>query len=98
MVRGYQKRIIYLKRTNSKLFDEAYFVVKEDKAQRSAPESELIEEANRIIDENCPEASRGGFLLSERRRIKDRIFCILRAIALSVLPFCIGVLITSLVT
>ena len=50
MVRGYQKRIIYLKNTKSRYFDEAYFVVKEDSTNSGVPHSELVEEANRIIE------------------------------------------------
>ena len=50
MLRGCQKKIVFLKNTGSKLFDEAYFVIS-DKAKESAP-PDLIKEANRIIEEN----------------------------------------------
>ena len=50
-MRGYQKRVIYLKNTGSQSFEEAYFVLRSDTA--SLPTSQLmIEEANRIIEEN----------------------------------------------
>lgn len=50
MLRGCQKKIVFLKNTGSKLFDEAYFVIS-DKVKESAP-PDLIKEANRIIEEN----------------------------------------------
>ena len=57
MVRGYQRRIVFLKNTGSRVFDEAYFVIRED-AARSMHESTLVEEANRIIDENMGKEGR----------------------------------------
>ena len=50
MVRGCQRKVIFLKNTESKIFSEAYFIV-DDKA-RDASESDMVREANRIIDEN----------------------------------------------
>lgn len=55
MMRGYQKRVIYLKNTGSSIFEEAYFVIKAD--EKNNPDKyytgdALIEEANRIIEEN----------------------------------------------
>ena len=55
-MRGYQKKVIYLKNTGSPVFEEAYFVIKSDKSQKKEREknkSELLEEANRIIEENA---------------------------------------------
>lgn len=49
MVRGYQKRVVFMKNTGSEFFDEAYFVVCDDKMGGS--EADMISEANRIIDE-----------------------------------------------
>ncbi len=51
-MRGYQKKIIYLKNTGSEIFEEAYFIVKEKTKQKLKGNAPLIEEANRIIDEN----------------------------------------------
>ena len=50
MVRGCQKRIIYLKSTGSEVFDEAYFVVR-DEALSNMGECDMVKEANRILDE-----------------------------------------------
>ena len=50
MVRGCQKKIVYLKNTGSEVFDEAYFLVRDD-ASTSVCECDMIKEANRILDE-----------------------------------------------
>ena len=50
MVRGCQRKVIFLKNTESRIFSEAYFIV-DDKAP-SASEGDMIREANRIIEEN----------------------------------------------
>ena len=50
MVRGCQKRIVYLKNTCSEVFEEAYFVVRDD-ALATLCECDMVKEANRILDE-----------------------------------------------
>ena len=55
MMRGYQKRVIYLKNTGSSIFEEAYFIMKTDRKsdlEKAYTGEALIEEANRIIEEN----------------------------------------------
>ena len=54
MVRGYQKRIIFLRNTDSRLFDEAYFILREN-TERRATKADMISEANRILSENLRE-------------------------------------------
>ena len=49
MVKGYQKRVVFMKNTGSEFFDEAYFVVCDEHMGKS--ETDMINEANRIIDE-----------------------------------------------
>ena len=51
MVRGCQKKIIYLKNTGSEVFCEAYFVVNEKMLGEDIPECDMVKEANRILDE-----------------------------------------------
>ena len=67
MVRGCQRKVIFLKNTESKIFSEAYFIV-DDKAQE-ASEVDMVREANRIIDENLAHTTVNG----ERRRGVGRI-------------------------
>ena len=52
MVRGYQRKIIFLKNTGSEMFDEAYFVLSERSEKNSPTEDTMINEANKIIEEN----------------------------------------------
>ncbi len=51
MVRGCQKKIIYLKNTRSDIFDEAYFVIKDSTLYESNNECDMVEEANKILNE-----------------------------------------------
>ena len=57
-MRGYQKKVIFLKNADSDIFDEAYFILKEG-ILLSVPENDMINEANRIIEENL-KGERGG--------------------------------------
>ena len=51
MVRGCQKKIIYLKNTGSEVFEEAYFLISDKGDTESIDEDDMIEEAGRILDE-----------------------------------------------
>jgi hypothetical protein len=51
-VRGYQRRVIFLKNTGSALFEEAYFVMRSDEMAEGKSEMDMVAEASRIIDEN----------------------------------------------
>ena len=52
MVRGCQRKAIFLKNTGSDVFSEAYFIVDEKKSCHNLTKGDMIKEANRIIDEN----------------------------------------------
>ena len=58
MVKGSQKRVIRLKDTESGIFEEAYFIVKEEAKDVSL--SDLISEANRIIERNSQADGQGS--------------------------------------
>ena len=58
-MRGYERRIIYMKNVGSDYFDEAYFVVKSDTPQGVNKKDRLVDEANRIIKENFTKKKRG---------------------------------------
>ena len=51
-MRGYQKKVIFLKDTGSHLFDEAYFVISRKGEEAKIDQSDMIFEANRIIKES----------------------------------------------
>ena len=69
MVRGCQRKVIFLKNTESKIFSEAYFIVG-DKATDIC-EADMIREANRIIEENL---ARGASERFGRKRGISRLF------------------------
>ena len=50
MVRGCQKKMVYLKSTGSDVFEEAYFVVR-DGALAGVDECDMVKEANKILSE-----------------------------------------------
>ncbi len=51
-MRGYQKKVIFLKNTGSHLFDEAYFVMSREGEEAAVDQSDMVFEANRIINES----------------------------------------------
>lgn len=51
-MRGYQRRVVFLKNTGSALFEEAYFVMRSDEMAEGKSEADMVAEASRIIDEN----------------------------------------------
>lgn len=59
-MRGYQKRVIYLKNTGSRNFEEAYFIVRADADGGERSPRLMIEEANRIVEENFGDRRRWG--------------------------------------
>ncbi len=64
-MRGYQKKVIFLKDTGSHLFDEAYFVISRKGEEAKIDQSDMVFEANRIIKESLKDkesriAGRGG--------------------------------------
>ncbi len=82
-MRGYQKKVIFLKDTGSHLFDEAYFVVSRRGEEAHVEQTDMIYEANRIIRES---------LMDKESRIKGK-----KRNALSfLLPFFLGAFITTL--
>ena len=97
MVRGYQKRIIYLKNTRSKLFDEAYFVVKEDNTAKRAPHEELVEEANRIIDENYINEEKSVKGVRGKARVKGFLRSLSALLCVTAIPFILGVAICLII-
>ncbi len=49
--KGCEKRMIMIKNTGSELFEEAYFILNNKKAQNTS-RTDMVKEANRIISEN----------------------------------------------
>ncbi len=86
MVRGCQKKIIYLKNIESRIFDEAYFIVKDNSLYENKPECDMVKEANRILDESLVIERRGGF------------YRILGFLKVNALPFLAGGIAATVIT
>ena len=82
MVRGCQKKIIYLKSTGSEIFDEAYFVVRDKTPEEKQGECDMVQEANRILNECISVTENKSTFI----KIKDYL-------KMKIIPFLIGVLI-----
>lgn len=52
MVKGCERRVVYLKNTDSAVFEEAFFVMKDAKIEKPPSSMEMVREANRILSEN----------------------------------------------
>lgn len=59
MIKGCQKKIIYLKNTDSGIFDEAYFVLRRDGEAEHFGEADMVSEAKRIIEGASLEGRKG---------------------------------------
>ena len=86
MVRGCQKKIIYLKNTDSEVFDEAYFIVKDNTKCDVMGECDMVEEANRILD-NVISCRISG----------EKIDRIKKTVKAKILPFVTGIVIGILI-
>ena len=80
LLKGCQKRIICLQSADSRLFREAFFVLRAD--CKSEGEEDILAEANRILDEN----------ILRRTPRKRRVLRLLPALALA---FLAGALLTG---
>lgn len=67
-VRGYQKKVIFLKDTGSHLFDEAYFVVSRKGEEANVEQSDMVFEANRIIKESLE--NKESRIISQKKKNK----------------------------
>ncbi len=64
-MRGYQKRVIFVKNTGSRHIEEAYFVMRSDVSGAEASRELIVEEADRIIKESFGDRGR-GFIYMKR--------------------------------
>ncbi len=49
MVKGCQRKMVCLKQTESEWFEEAYFILREEKQTHPCDEESLLKEADRIV-------------------------------------------------
>ena len=54
MIKGAQKQLIVVRTVNSPYFDEAYFVLRRELKDRRPAHTDMLTEANRILEESDP--------------------------------------------
>ena len=59
MIKGCNKRVVYMKNTGSDMFDEAYFIVRAEAAATDRSEHDMVAEAERIIRESETHSAKG---------------------------------------
>lgn len=52
MVKGTHKQMVVLKTSNSRYYEQAYFVLRDGHSPHGEAESNMMAEANRILDES----------------------------------------------
>ena len=89
MIKGCEKRMIYIRDTGSSVFAEAYFVMRDGGC--AVPYGDMVAEATRIIRERAQPTKR----TAARRRIDRRSFVF--GFAAGILLCTVGVLIFAFV-
>ena len=84
-MRGYQKKVIYLKDTGSVFFDEAYFIVSRECEIARIDKGDMVLEASRIIEESL-----GG-----RENIKKGVT--VRGLLSRLFPFLCGAIFSAVI-
>ena len=84
MLRGYQRKIIFLKNIGSDIFDEAYLVMNERYEKERFIKKDMIIEAEKIINESLDRAN-------GRRKIN------LKALLCVALSFLIGAILGTVI-
>lgn len=64
MIKGAQKRMIVIKTAGSKVFEEAYFVLRKQAENRSF--ADMVDEANRIIEACDGKKAKGRSAIKEK--------------------------------
>ena len=58
MIKGARKQMIVVRTGNSRYFDEAYFVLREDMQKDTRKSKDILGEANRILTDLAPDTQR----------------------------------------
>ena len=87
MIKGCSKRVVYLKNTNSTIFEEAYFVLGSGQAEVRVSDRDMIREAERIV---CESAGEGELTGNSCRR--GRFYFALGGVCATALYLLIGVI------
>ena len=85
MLHGCQKKVIHLRTTGSEMFDEAFFIVRENLPQKTPPERDMVREANKILMSARTANEREAAL--HRRRFLSGLACFLSGAGVCALIF-----------
>ena len=64
MIKGAQKQMIVVRTSDSRYFDEAYFVLRREVGAKQSSKTDMLSEANRILEESG--------VLTQRHRARVR--------------------------
>ncbi len=90
MIKGCQKNVVWLRNTESELFEEAYFIVSDKVKSRHISENDMVSEANRLISDNfSPFPTLGNDMSNGKKRFPrtEKIKWFFFGIASSVIAF-----------
>ncbi len=68
MLKGAEKRMIVVRTRDSRMFEEAYFVVRPEADRGSGTETDMLREANRILEGSATDNRYGRLTYSEDPR------------------------------
>lgn len=78
MLRGAEKRMIVVRTRDSRMFEEAYFVVRPEADRGGGDEPDMLWEANRILETSIAgcrgESGRASSLLSRREILRRAVW------------------------
>lgn len=75
MIRGARKQMIVIRTGNSQYFDEAYFVLRRELSNGKENQTDILNEANRILSESALDPSK-----RDRHRIRRWLFFVAGAL------------------
>ena len=70
MIKGCQKNVIWLRNTESEMFEQAYFILSDAASLKKKSEGDIIAEARRIIEQSPCGNYFGGSAASLRKKRK----------------------------
>ena len=80
MIRGAQKKMIVVRTRNSRMFEEAYFVMRQG-ADEGSQNHDILREANRILEGNLSGYGQERQAKEKRRHLRERVLMFLAGLA-----------------
>ena len=92
MIKGCEKRVVWIRNTESETFDQAYFILSESAYEKKKSESDIVAEAKRIIGQ----APITGWWEEPSITKKRRLSSASSSLAFFVIGFALGAIPTAL--